>query len=284
MKIQALPLIVLFLLTVRPILGQIDTPEPSPRCEINQRVGITQVKLDYSRPGIKGRKIFGDLVPYGEVWRTGANAVSTLETDGHLMVGEQKLVPGKYAILTVPGTVNWEVRVYKYERSSWTFYEPKEPLFALFTQPQSLTQKVETLTMSFADLTSDAMSLEIYWENTLISIPFTLNTHQKVLKNIDRFANDPARTLADDYFNAARYYAQHKYELDTAYQWIKEAIKLRKSEAYWMYRTKAEIETQLGLAKEAIESYEKSNELAAVTGNNSYIESNNRAIEALKKR
>lgn len=276
---------IVFVLTLAicaPALAQVDTPEPSPRCIIEQRIGLTQVTLDYSRPGMRGRKVFGDLVPFDQVWRTGANAVSSIETDGLILIGEQKLVPGKYAILTVPNARNWEVRFFKYQRNSWDYYKDREPLFAIFVPSVALSRSVETFTMSFGDLTMDSASLEIYWENTLISVPFALNTDEMVKRNIERFAANPTATLSSNYFYAARYYADQDYELEKAYEWIQEAIKLRKQEAYWMYRTKAQIEGKLGLVKEAIASYERSSELVAKIGNDVYVKNNNRAIKELK--
>src|SRR3954470_665136 len=142
------------------------TPQPSPTAEIKQNFGLSQIELSYSRPGVKGRKIFGDLVPYGKVWRTGANAATTITFGDDVMIGDKKIPAGKYGLLTIPGENEWTVIFTKQtDVTSPAAYKQEQDVVRVSVKPYQLPFSIETFTMGFGDIKSDSCKLELMWDN-----------------------------------------------------------------------------------------------------------------------
>ena len=185
--------------------AQLKTPAPSPNATIEQMVGLTQVKIEYSRPGKKDREIFGKLVPYGEMWRTGANASTKIEFDNDIVIGGKEIPAGKYALYTIPGELEWTIIIHK-NLENWGVGEYKEADDAVrFTvKTTKLNDVVETLTIDFSHLTSDGAYLNISWANTLVAIVLDSKSGEKVEKQIKELLIEGPS--AGTYYGAARYY------------------------------------------------------------------------------
>lgn len=232
-------------------VGQI-APQASPLSKVEQRIGLSDITLHYSRPSKNNRVIFGDFIPFDEIWRTGANENSKITTSDMLIFGKDTLKAGTYAIFTKPGKNSWDIYFYE-DATNWGTPETwKEDLVALHVTSKinSLKDVVETLTLSFDQLTTTGAILSISWDKTRIEVPFSVPTDVKVQANIKKIMAGPS---ANDLNGAAWYYYQNKLDLTQALDWSNKACSMR-PEAYWMLKTKAFIQAELGDKKAAIET------------------------------
>ncbi len=262
--------------------AQIKTPQPSPTAKVSQEVGLSKVDLEYSRPSAKGRKIFGDLVPFGELWRTGANASSKITFGEDVKVGGTSVPKGTYALYTTPGERQWEVVFYK-NTTYWGTPEPAEykmdDIAAKVTVPAvNLKESVESFTISIGNLKNNGADLEISWENTKVAVPFTLDTDSKVMADIKTQMEGPS---ANTYYSAARYYFEENKDLKQALAWVDQSL-AKGGDKFWILRLKANIQAGLGMYKDAIATAEKSSDLAKKEGNADYQRMNAKSIEEWK--
>lgn len=260
------------------VSGQIQVPQPSPLSKMEQVVGLTNVSLEYSRPGMRGRSIFGELVPFGEKWRTGANSNTTISFDTKVTIEGKELPAGTYAIYTVPGEKEWEVIFYE-DTSNWGLPEKwDEGKVALKATAEvfELPFDMETFTIGIDELQHDSAELGFIWENTAALLRFQVPTDEKAMASIDRVMNGPA---AGDYFGAATYYHEQKKDLQKAYEWIQKAVDLGDPEAFWVLRRKSLIEADLGKKDEAIKTAKKSLAAAEKAGNKDYVKMNQDSIK-----
>ena len=258
--------------------AQIEVPQPSPSTTIEQEVGLTNVTLKYSRPGMKGRTIFGDLVPYGEKWRTGANNNTTISFDTKVTIDGKDLEPGTYAIYTVPGENKWDVMFYK-DSNNWGLPQPWDESKVALTATanvQEMPMAMETFTILIDELKSDSAALNFIWENTVAILPFEVPTSDRAMASIDRVMNGPT---AADYYSAATYFHDEKKDLDKAYEWIKKAVDMSGEGSFWIIRRKALIEADLGMKKEAIATAKRSLAAAEKAGNKDYVKMNKASLE-----
>lgn len=263
--------------------AQVKTPQASPTATIKQDVGLGTVELVYSRPSAKGRKIFGELVPFNELWRTGANASTKLTFSEDVKVGGVALTKGTYALYTMPGAKEWSIVFYK----NSTFWGAPGKDFAeadvaaRFNVPvMTLRDMVETFTMNFSNLRNNGADLDLSWEMTKIVIPIVTDTDTKVMADIK---NQLAGPSGDTYYSAARYYYEEKKDLGQALEWINKALD-KNGEKYWMLRLKSNIQADSGKYKDAIATAERSMELAKTDGNNDYVRMNEKSIAEWKKK
>ena len=257
--------------------AQIETPQPSPFQKIEQKVGLSDVTLEYSRPSMKGRKIFGDLVPYDKVWRTGANQNTKITFSDDVMIGNTKLKAGSYAIYTKPGTQSWEVYFYT-DTNNWgnpQEWEESKVAVAVKTQPLPMPMSVETFTITFDDLKNDGATIGILWENTYVGVPFSVPTDKMVTANIERVMGGPS---SGDYYNAAVYYLTADKDINKAKMWIDKSIEMSEKPAFWYYRQKSLIYAKAGDKKGAIEAAQKSMQLAQEAGNSDYVALNKKSL------
>lgn len=273
----------LSLVSYAPVFAQIKTPAPSPVCKVTQEFGLIKADLEYSRPSAKGRKIFGDLVPFGEMWRTGANASTKVTFSDDASVGGTKLPKGTYALYTIPGEKEWSVIFYK----NTTFWGTpgndfkEEDVAARVNVPaQSLRDAVETFTMNFNNLRNNGADLEISWEYTKVVVPITVDTDSKVMADIKTTLDGPS---AGAYYAAARYYYEEKKDMAQALAWVDKSLE-KGGEKFWIVRQKALIQAELGRYKDAIATAEKSTELAKADGNSDYPRMNEKSITEWKKK
>ncbi len=263
------------------VQAQIATPQPSPKSTINQKVGLTDVTLVYSRPSVKDRIIWGDLVPYNEIWRTGANDATKIKFSDDVLIEGMPLKAGEYSLYTKPTPTTWEVYFYK-DLTSWGVPEEwKEDQIAIrFTvTPQALPMKMETLLLSFDDVKINSTTLNIYWDKLMIPIRFKFDPDSKVEKDIAKVLGGP---VAADFYQAGRYYFDSGKDINKAYEWVSKANTM--DPKFWTLRLEALILAKMGKYKQAIEVAKKSTELAVVEKNTDYQRMNAKDIAEWSKK
>lgn len=270
----------LFLLLAGTTHAQL-APRLSPESKVEQKVGLTDISVKYSRPGKRDRVIFGDVVPYGEIWRTGANENTVITFSDPVVFGKDTLKAGTYSLYTKPAKDSWEVIFYS-DFSNWgTPEEWNEAKVALRVTTKTIALKdvVETFTIAIETIQSSGATLTLAWDKTQVAVPFTVPTDAKVMANIKKTMAGPT---ANDYFGAAQYYYENKRETKQALVWVENAINMR-PEAYWMVRLKALLLAEAGDKKAAIETAKKALELATKEDNQDYVRMLNKSIEEWSK-
>ncbi len=257
--------------------AQIKTPAPSPTQTIKQDFGISSVELVYSRPGIKGRKIFGDLVPWNAVWRTGANSATRIKFNDDVSFGGQPLKAGEYALYTVPKENEWEVIINKGSANWGTDYKKEDDIFRVTVKPMKLNETVETFTMQFANVKPTSTDLQIMWDKTAVAVPITTDIDKKVMAQIDNLMNKDNRP----YFQSAMYYVETGKDLNQALQWFNKAIE-QNPNAFYMYYQKANTLAKLGRKDEAKTTAQRSMVLAREQKNDDYVRLNEKLLATLK--
>lgn len=263
-------------------VAQIQTPQPSPSATFKQTVGLTEVAVSYSRPAMRGRTIMGDLVPYGKLWRTGANANTSIQFSDDVTVGGKKLAAGAYALYTRPGISMWEVFFYSKSDNSGLPREWNTASVAavLEVKTKVLDKATEYFTISIDEMSYDSASIRLAWENTEIQIPFEVPTDEKTMASIKKtMKGDPKWR---DYYSAAIYYRESNRDLQKAKKWMAKAIELDGGK-YYMYRQQALILADLNEKEAAIEASKMSLKLAKEVGNEDYVRLNTKAIEEWSK-
>jgi hypothetical protein len=228
--------------------AQVTTPQASPTTTLKQNFALSTVELSYSRPGIKGRKIFGDLVPYGKVWRTGANQATTLTFGEDVMIGGAKVAAGKYGLLTIPDAKEWTVIISKQtDVTSPDAYKQDQDVVRVKAAVMDLPFSIESFTMSFDDLKSNSLNLGMMWDKVYVSVPITVDVDSKVMKQIDDAMNKDNRP----YFTAAQYYYDNGKDLNKALAWVNKAIEPIPNAQPWVHTLKTRILVKMGKKEEA---------------------------------
>jgi hypothetical protein len=263
--------------------AQVKTPAPSPKATVSQVVGLTDVEVVYSRPGMKGRTIFGDLVPFGKTWRTGANANTTVSFSDDVVIDGKTLKKGKYALYTVPKAENWDVIFYSTTDNWGTPEEWKESNVALKTSAKTemLNRNVESLTIGVNNLDNNYGNLEMAWEKTLVSVKFEVPTAKTAIASIDKVMAGPG---ANDYFSAAQYYYQSNGDMNKALAYVNKALEMNSEKPFWYNRQKSLIQAKLGDKKGAIETAKISLASAQEAKNNDYVKMNQESIAEWSKK
>ena len=263
--------------------GQVQVPALSPEAEIEQTIGLTEVEIEYSRPSLRGRTIFGDLLPYGEKWRTGANKNSTISVTSSVMINDQKIEEGEYAIFTIPGKESWVVYLYE-DTDNWGTpdeWDDNKVVAKFEVKVQKPSSLVETFTIQFENLTTKSADLVMSWEKTRLVMKVVVPTDVLTQASIDETMTQDS--ISDrDYYGAASYYLTAQKNLKDALKYIDKAIEIRGSEAFWYLRKKALIEYELGMKKEAIKTATVSMKSAEKAGNANYVKMNKESIEKWK--
>lgn len=258
--------------------AQIVTPAPSPASKLVQTVGLTEVTVDYSRPSMRGRTIFGDLVPFDKLWRTGANARTKITFSEDVSIGGQSVKAGTYAIFTKPGSTSWEVVFYTEYSGGGAPQEldPSKVAATATVQVQTMPMNVETFTITIDDVTLTSAVLGILWEKTYVGVPFNVPTDATVLESIDKVMAGPAAT---DYYNAAVYYFDADKDIVKAKTWIDKAMTLTEKPAFWQLRQQSLIYAKAGDKKGAIEIAKKSLASSEAEGNADYVKMNKDSLK-----
>ena len=267
------------------VSAQVQAPQPSPSTKVEQKVGLTNVTLEYSRPGVKGRTIFGDLVTLDKMWRTGANKNSIVTFSTSVMINGKKIEAGSYAIFTKPSTQSWEINFYS-ETENWgtpEAWDASKVAATVLVKSTKLNDKVETFTISIENLSDGSADLSISWDKTKVVVPFTVPTDEMVMASIEKTMAGPS---SNDYYAAGRYYKDSGKDYNKALEMINKSIEMRGEEKFWMVRQKALTLAKLGKTEEAIAAAEKSIALAKIAGNDDYVKNNEKSIaewESMKK-
>jgi hypothetical protein len=258
--------------------AQIETPAPSPFQKIEQKVGLTDVTLEYSRPSVKGRKVFGGLVPYNKLWRLGANANTKVTFGDDVKVGDASLKAGAYAMFAKPSADSWEVIFYS-DANNWGTpreWDDKKVAAKIKVPVFPMPMTVETFTMSFDDLKNDSASIGVIWEGVYVGVPFSVDTDSKVSASIDNVMSGPS---ANDYYAAAVYYLESGKDINKSKMWIDKAIELREKPAFWYHRQQSLIYAKSGDKKGAIKAAQTSLSLATKEGNTDYVALNTKSLK-----
>ena len=258
--------------------AQIETPQPSPFTKIEQKVGLTDVTLEYSRPSMKGRKIFGDLVPYGKMWRTGANKNTMVTFSDDVVVDGTTLKAGSYAIFVTPGESSWDVIFYSDIENWGTPREWDDSKVAAKTTVNTyeMPMAVETWTISIDDLKSNSAQIGFIWENTYVGVKVKVPTDAKVSASIEKTMAGPG---AGDYYSAAVYNLTEEKDLDKAQIWMDKAMSMIENPGFWQLRQQSLLYAKLGDKKKAIETAKKSLAGAEAAGNADYVKMNKESLK-----
>lgn len=262
--------------------AQVKAPQSSPQATMTQVVGLTDVVLEYYRPSAKSRSVYGNLVPFGKVWRTGANGNSTISFSDDVKIDGKALKKGKYAIFTTPKADSWDVIFYT-DTNNWGLPEKwDEGKVALRTtvKPQVLNHNVETFTMLISNLSNNDATLDIMWERTLVSVKFEVPTHATTMASIERAMNGPS---ANDYYAAGQYLYQSEGDMKKALEYVSKAVDMHKDKPFWMLRQKALIQAKTGDKKGAIETAKLSLNAAKAAKNDDYVKMNQDSINEWSK-
>jgi Protein of unknown function (DUF2911) len=259
--------------------AQIKAPQPSPTSKITQTVGLTEIALEYSRPSAKGRKVFGGLVPFGELWRTGANAATKVTFSENVKIGGTEIPKGSYAIYTIPNEKEWDVIIHK-NTTHWGLddYNQSEDAVRFKAKPVMLNNTVETFTMQIDNLKNNSCDISIAWENTLLAFPVSLYTEDAMVTGIKRAMDGPS---ANDYYTAARYYHEENKDPKQALEWVTRSLE-KGGDKFWILRMKALLQAKIGDYTGAIATAEKSSELAKKEGNLDYPRMNEASVKEWK--
>lgn len=258
--------------------SQIQTPQSSPSQKVEQKVGLTDVTITYSRPSMKGRAIFGNLVPFDKIWRTGANMNSVITFSNDVEIGGNTVKAGSYSIFTKPGVSTWDVYFYN-DTSNWGLpaeWDAKNIVAQVNVPTVPLTIDTETFTLSLNSITNDSATLGIQWAKTYVGVPIKFPTDEIVSANIDRAMNGPS---ANDYYAAAVYYFESDKDMNQAKLWIDKSLEMTKDPMFWQLRQKALIYAKAGDKKGAIEAAKMSLESAKKAGNNDYVALNTKSLK-----
>lgn len=260
--------------------AQIETPQPSPFSKVEQKVGLTDVTIEYSRPNMRGRTIFGDLVPYGKLWRTGANKNTMITFSDDVNIGGNQLKAGSYAIFVTPSEKSWEVMFYSDTENWGTPKKIDETKVAakVTAEVYPLPIKIETFTISFDDLTSNSAVIGMMWADVYVGVKFEVPTDKSVTAAIDKIMAGPG---ADDYYASARYYLEADKDIKQAVEWIDMAIDMTKDEPrYWWLRQQSLIHAKAGNKNKAIAAAKASMAAAKEAKNDGYVKMN---MDSLKE-
>lgn len=251
-------------------------PQPSPKGEVEQLVGLTSVEVEYSRPSARGRKVFGDLVAYGSVWRTGANLNTIIEFEGPVVFEGETVAPGKYSLFTIPNEDAWVVILNKnIELWGEGDRKPEEDVLQVKV-PVAKCDFTETFTIGFADVKDDKAFLELRWENSMVRVKLEADATEQALANI-REAMSQSEIKAGTYHRCARYCVDKGVMLSEALDWAQKAVGMDRK--YWTLHTLALCQAANGKYREAVTTAGESMELARKEGDNNYVKMNKERID-----
>ena len=262
--------------------AQVKTPQPSPKSTLTQVVGLTNVEISYSRPSAKGRDVFNNLVPYGKLWRTGANENTTISFSDDVVIDGKTLPKGKYALFTTPKADNWEIIFYT-ALDNWGNPETwDETKVALKTNVKSehIDRFVESFTIGINNLDNNFAHLELSWEKTIVAIKFEVPTAKMAMASIDKVLAGPG---AGDYFSSAQYLLQSNGDLTKALTYVNKALEMNKDKPFWYNRLKSLIQAKQGDKKGAIETAKISLASAEAAKNQDYVKMNKDSIAEWSK-
>jgi tetratricopeptide (TPR) repeat protein len=240
---------------------KVEFPQASQHAVVKQRVGLTDVEVDYSRPNKNNRNIFGGLVPFDKIWRTGANRPTRIKFSADVKLGDKEVAAGEYLLYTIPGANEWTIIVSKdLNAQSAGDYKQESDAARVATKPVALATPAETFTIGLEDLRPDSATLYLEWDKTRVPVKLTTHDVEKVSKGIDAVVKSGETQEPGFYYNAASFYLDQNKDLPQALKWVDQALE-KNPTAYFMHYKKAQILAKMGNKKEAIAAAEKSIEI-----------------------
>ncbi|MDZ7935623.1 MAG: DUF2911 domain-containing protein [Emticicia sp.] len=256
----------------------IKTPAPSPTQTIKQDFALSSIEVNYSRPLAKGRKIFGDLVPFGAMWRTGANGATKVTFGEDVKVGGVAVKAGTYALYSIPDANEWEIIINKgANNGGLNGYKVEDDVARFKVKSMTLPMNIESFTIIIGDVLAASANIQVMWENTVVSIPVEADIDGKIMKSIDVAMNVDSRP----YLAAANYYFDNGKDMAKALEWANKAVDAQ-PKAYWVVYVKAKIQAKMGDNAGAKATALKSIELAKAGKNPDYVALNEKLIATLK--
>ena len=276
---------ILLILTSFTSYSQLKTPSASTASEIEQVVGLTEIEIDYNRPSKKGRNIFGNLVPYGKIWRTGANSGTEISFSTDVTINGQNIKEGTYSIFSIPNKDSWEIILYA-DTDLWSvprnWDETKIIFQSNFKTNMNNGKSVETFTISFDNITNNDFDLVFSWDDTYVIVPINVPTRSLVDNQIKSIMSGNPKS--SDYYSAAVYYLQENNKLDFALDWMNKAIDMIENPRFFQLRQFSLILAANGKYREAIKVAKKSLELSIQANNQDYVKMNNDSISEWSKK
>lgn len=259
--------------------AQLKTPAPSPTQTVKQDFGISSIELSYSRPGIKKRKMYADIAPAGEVWRTGANNATILTFGDEVTIGGTKIPAGKYGLLSIPNKKEWTLIISKQTNvTSPAAYKQESDVVRVNVPVTKTKASVETFTIGFNNVMPSSCELQLSWGNSAVTLPITTDVDSRIMASIDA----AMKTDKPPYGQAAQYYMDNGKDLNQALAWYNKAIE-QQPDAYWLQHQWANCLAKLGKKQEAISAAQRSKELASKAKNEDYVRMNDKLIAELRK-
>lgn len=256
---------------------KVDFPAASPACTLKQRIGLMDIEIEYSRPSMKGRDIFGGIVPYGQVWRTGANQATKITFSTAVKINGMDIPAGSYALFTIPGENEWTIILNKNASQFGAFqYDAKDDLVRFKVAPVTLTENIETFTIEFNHIRDESAMLNLIWAKTVVPLKIEINLTDKLVPQIEAAIAAPGKKSAGFYFQAATFYYDHDLDLNKALAWVNEGLAGQPGIAFEMLYLKAQILAKQGDKAGAIAAAKQSSELSikAEGADNSFVKMN----------
>lgn len=274
---KQLTMLLVALLATVTLSAQIRTPAPSPNATVTQTVGLAKVTVEYSRPSVKGRKIFGDLVPFGKVWRTGANKITTIKFDQPLTINGKSIPAGSYGWYTFPSATAWTVALNSDDKQWGAYeYDEKKDVLRISVVPEKMKQSQEHLGIAFEKFTTTSADLVLRWEKTAIRLQLVHDPHPQIMEQIASTLAKPD-AKADDYYAAAEYYRDKNIDLPQAYAWANKVLETEKM--WWSYYLRASIAAKMGKCAEAVADAKISIEGARKDNDTAYVKMNEKILK-----
>lgn len=264
--------------------AQIAIPAASPAASVTQKVGLTDVSISYSRPSLRGRTFGKDVVPYGEMWRTGANSPTLIKFNDDATIEGNKVPAGEYVLMTIPAQNEWTIILHKNKElwgNSDAKYDAANDQLRFKVKPKTNPKAVESFTINFTNLKSNSADVELMWGKEIASFNITTDVDSKVMAQIQEKVVNGTNVSPGMYATAASYYLSNNKDMKQALEWMKKAN--ANDPKYWNLHTQAKIQAQLKDYKGAVKTAEKSIELAKKENNPEYVRMNEQAIAEWKK-
>ncbi len=277
MKYQLLSLALVFVSIIAQAQS-LPIPPPSPLQTVKQQFGASFIEISYSRPGAKGRNVFGDVVPFGKLWRTGANAATTIEFGDDVTIDNTKVAKGKYGLVTIPNQNEWQIIITKdLNVTSATAYKVENDVVRIPVKPLTLKDEVETFTIDVSDIKPTSAQVQLKWAKTLVAFTVSTEIDNAVMKAIEKEMATDKRP----FHQAANYYFENNKDLTKALEWSSKAVE-NNPNAFWMSHLKAKIQFKLGDLNGAVASAEQSLAKAKESSNDDYAKMNEKLIAEIK--
>ncbi len=267
-----------------PLQAQINVPDLSPRCTYTQKIGFGEITIDYSRPSMRGRTIFGELVPYNELWRLGANEATAITFTEDVFINDQEVPKGMYLLFAIPGQNEWTFVLNKAYRLWGKYgYDQNKDVLRFKTKVQKLPIHVETFTIEIGDLGPTMGHVMVSWENTMVKFQIGTDADTRIVEEINKKLKNPTAVLGNTYYSAANYYLLTHRDIDQAMVWIDKAIELN-GESGNYFNLKAQIYAEMDDYAKATQWARKSIEKAKLEDNEYLVTRNEMLIEKWQKR